>query len=109
MDTGQGRLTTDFALMRDVAAATDERSAEIRAMLGAFIARVGAVPASVWSGPAAARFRDVVDRWNAESARLCQALDNIAATIRTNERLLHEAALAHEGRIGAVGVDVAGI
>ena len=31
MDTGQGRLTTDFALMRDVAAATDSRSAEIRA------------------------------------------------------------------------------
>ena len=39
------RLTTDFALMRDVAAATDGRSAEIRAMLHAFIGRVGAVPA----------------------------------------------------------------
>ncbi len=108
MDTGKGQLTTDFALMRDVAAATDSRSAEIRALLGGFIARVGAVPATVWSGPAAARFRDVVDRWNAESARLCQALDDIAATIRTNERLLHDAALAHEGRIVAVGGDIAG-
>lgn len=107
MDTGPGRLTTDFALMRDVAAATEGRSAEIRAMLGAFIALVGAVPAAVWSGPAAARFREVVDRWDAESARLCQALDDIAATIRTNERLLHDAALAHEGRIGAVGGDLA--
>jgi WXG100 family type VII secretion target len=101
-------LTTDFALMRDVAAATDSRSAEIRAMLQAFIGRVSAVPASVWSGPAAARFRDVVDRWNAESQRLCQALDAIAATVRANERALHDAALAHEQRIGTVGVDVRG-
>lgn len=109
MDTGQGRLTTDFALMRDVAAATDSRSAEIRAMLGTFVGRIGSVPASVWSGPAAARFRDVVDRWNAESARLCQALDRIAETIRVNERLLHEAARAHEGRIGSVGDGIAGV
>ena len=108
MTTSPDRLTTDFALMRDVAAATDIRSAEIRAMLHAFIGRVGAVPASVWSGPAAARFRDVVDRWNTESARLCQALDAIAETVRVNERALHDAALAHEGRIGAVGADVRG-
>jgi WXG100 family type VII secretion target len=101
-------LTTDFALMRDVAAATDRRSAEIRAMLQAFIGRVSAVPASVWSGPAAARFRDVVDRWNAESQRLCQALDAIAETVRANEHALHDAALAHEQRIGTVGVDVRG-
>ena len=61
MTTSPDRLTTDFALMRDVAAATDSRSAEIRAMLQAFIGRVRAVPA-----------------------------------------------LAHEGRIGAVGADVRG-
>lgn len=94
--------------MRDVAAATDSRSAEIRSMLQAFIGRVGAVPASVWSGPAAARFREVVDRWNAESARLCGALDAIAETVRANERALHDAALAHESRIGVVGADVRG-
>ena len=108
MSPGSERLTSDFALMRDVAAATDNRSAEIRALLSAFIGRLGAVPASVWSGPAAVRFRDVVDRWNAESSRLCQALDNIAETIRVNERLLREAALAHEGQIGAVGGDLGG-
>ena len=108
MTTSQDRLTTDFALMRDVAAATDSRSAEIRALLQTFIGRVGAVPASVWSGPAASRFRDVVDRWNAESARLCQALDAIAETVRVNERALHDGALAHESRIGAVGADVRG-
>ena len=34
---------------------------------------------------------------------------DIAATIRTNERLLHDAALAHEGRIVAVGGDIAGV
>ena len=45
MSTGSDRLTTDFALMRDVAAATDNRSAEIRALLSAFIGRLGAVPA----------------------------------------------------------------
>lgn len=101
-------LNTDFALMRDVAAATDVRAGEIRALLGSFIGRVSTVPASVWSGPAAARFRDVVDRWNAESARLCQALDAIAETIRGNERVLHDAALAHEQRIGAVGAEVRG-
>lgn len=101
-------LTTDFALMREAAAATSARSAEIRALLHGFIGRVGALPSSVWSGPAAVRFRDVVDRWNAESARLCHALDGIAETIRANERVLHDAALAHEGRIGAVGGELGG-
>ena len=108
MNASQDRLGTDFALMREVAAATDTRSAEIRALLHAFIGRVGSVPASVWSGPAAARFREVVERWNAESARLCQALDAIAETVRANERALHDAALAHEAGIGAVGADVRG-
>lgn len=108
MSAPQDRLTTDFALMRAVASATDGRSAEIRSLLQGFIGRVSAVPASVWSGPAATRFREVVDRWNIESARLCHALDAIAATIRTNERALADAALAHEGRIGAVGADVRG-
>ncbi len=106
MTAPQDRLTTDFALMRDVAMVTEARSAEIRAMLQAFIGRLGAVPASVWSGPAAVRFREVVDRWNAESAQLCHALDAIAATVRANERVLHDAALAHEQRIGTVGADV---
>ena len=108
MSASHDRLTTDFALMRDVATVTEGRAAEIRGMLQGFIGRVGAVPASVWSGPAAVRFREVVDRWNAESARLCQALEAIAATIRANERALHDAALAHEQRIGTVGADVRG-
>lgn len=108
METSHDRLATDFTLMRDVAAATAGRSAEIRAMLHAFIGRVGALPASVWSGPAAVRFRDVVDRWNTESARLCHALDGIAETIGANERILRDAALAHEGSIGAVGHELGG-
>ncbi len=108
MSTSHDRLTTDFALMRDVAAITEGRAGEIRGMLQGFIGRVGSVPASVWSGPAAVRFREVVDRWNAESARLCRALESIAAVVRANERVLHDAALTHEHMIGAVGADVRG-
>lgn len=77
-------------------------------MLGGFIGRVSTVPASVWSGPAATRFRDVVERWNAESARLCQTLDAIAETIRGNERILRDAALAHATRIDSIGSEVRG-
>ena len=99
MDTGSGRLTTDFALMRDVAAATDERSAEIRAMLGGFIARVGAVPGIgvERSGRGAVPRRRRPGGMRSRPETVLRALDDIAATIRTNERLLHEAALAHEG------------
>ena len=64
--TGANSLSTDFDLMRAVAGTTDNRNEEIRAMLQAFIGRMGSVPPSVWGGLAAARFRDVVDRWNAE-------------------------------------------
>ncbi|MBI3213968.1 MAG: WXG100 family type VII secretion target [Mycobacterium sp.] len=105
----QDRLSTDFALMRDIASATDSRSAEIRSLLATFIGRVGAVPATVWSGAAAVRFREVVDRWNAESERLCHALDAIADTVRANERILAEAASAHDQRISSVGADVRGL
>ena len=87
-------LSTDFELMRSVAAATDGRNEDIRALLQGFISRMDAVPPSVWGGPAAARFKDVVQRWNSESAKLSHALAGIADTIRHNERELREAAHA---------------
>lgn len=96
-------LSTDFELMRSVAATTDSRNAEIRAMLQAFIGRMSSVPPSVWGGVAAVRFKEVVDRWNAESVRLHHALHGIAETIRYNEAALREAADNHAQHIGAVG------
>lgn len=48
-------LSTDFDLMRSVAATTDARNDEIRAMLQAFIGRMSGVPHSVWGGLAVAR------------------------------------------------------
>jgi WXG100 family type VII secretion target len=96
-------LGTDFGLMRSVAAATDARNDELRAMLQAFIGRVNNVPRSVWGGIAAARFKDVVDRWNAESTRLYHALHTIAETIRHNEAALLEAGENHAHRIAAAG------
>ena len=92
-------LSTDFDLMRSVAAATDGRNEEIRVLLHGFISRMDAVPPSVWGGPAAARFKEVVQRWNTESTRLSHALAEIAETIRHNERELREAAELHAQRI----------
>ena len=63
---GGNTLSTDFDLMRSVAAAIDTHNEEIRAALQAFIGRMSSVPPPVWGGIAAARFRDVVHRWNAE-------------------------------------------
>ncbi|WP_310783878.1 WXG100 family type VII secretion target [Mycobacterium sp. Z3061] len=100
---GADALNTDFDLMRSVAATTDVRNDEIRAMLHAFIGQMGAVPPSVWGGVAAARFKDVVDRWNAESARLHHVLHAIAETIRHNEAALREAGQSHADRIAATG------
>jgi WXG100 family type VII secretion target len=97
-----GALHTDFDLMAAVAGQTDARNEEIRALLQAFIGRMSSVPPSVWGGVAASRFRDVVDRWNAESLRLHAALQRIAETIRLNERTLREAGQAHSDHIGAV-------
>ncbi len=96
-------LSTDFGLMRSVAATTDARNDEIRAMLQAFIGRMSSVPRSVWGGIAAARFKDVVDRWNAESTRLYHALHTIAETIRHNEAALLEEGDNHARRIDAAG------
>lgn len=96
-------LSADFDLMRAVAAATDARNEDIRGMLQSFVARMRAVPPSVWSGMAAARFQDVLDRWNTESLRLHQALARIAETIRQNERALREVAESHSHHIAAVG------
>ncbi|MCH9710511.1 MAG: WXG100 family type VII secretion target [Actinomycetia bacterium] len=95
-------LTTDFDLMISVAGRTEASNEEIRAMLQSFIGRMSSVPPSVWGGGAAARFRDVVERWNAESLRLTAALQRIAETIRDNERILREAADGHSQRIGSV-------
>ena len=92
-------LSTDFDLMRSVAAATDSRNEEIRSLLHGFISRMDAVPPSVWGGPAAARFKEVVQRWNTESTKLSHALAGIAETIRHNERELRDAAQSHAQRI----------
>src|SRR3979490_2974535 len=100
---GANTLSTDFDLMRSVAGTTDARNEEIRAMLQAFIGGMTSVPSSVWGGPAAARFKDVVDRWNAESMRLYHALHTIADTIRHNEAVLQEAGQNHAHHIGAAG------
>jgi WXG100 family type VII secretion target len=94
-------LSTDFDLMRSVAAAIDTRNEEIRAALQSFIGRISAVPQSVWGGMAASRFKDVVHRWNAESMKLHQALHGIAETIRYNEVVLRDAADDHARHIGA--------
>ncbi len=99
--TGGNSLSTDFELMRSVAAAIDSRNEEIRAALQAFIGRMTAVPQSVWGGMAATRFKDVVHRWNAESMKLHQALHGIAETIRHNEATLRDAAENHALHIGA--------
>ena len=96
-------LSADVDLMRSVANTTDIRNDEIRAMLQSFIGRMSGVPPSVWGGPAAARFKDVVDRWNAESLRLYHVLHAIADTIRHNEAALREAALNHARGVAAAG------
>jgi WXG100 family type VII secretion target len=100
---GGNVLSTDFDLMRSVATTVDSRNEEIRATLQAFIGRMSTVPASVWGGTAAARFHDVVQRWNAESMTLHRALQEIAETIRLNEAALREAAVIHASHIGAAG------
>jgi WXG100 family type VII secretion target len=96
-------LSADFDLMRSVAGTTDARNEEIRAMLQAFIGRIGSVPPSVWGGPAAVRFKDVVDRWNAESLRLYHVLHTIAETIRHNAATLQASAHDHADHIAAAG------
>ena len=99
-----GALNTDFGLMSAVAGKIDGRNEEVRAMLGSFIGQMSTVPPSVWGGVAAARFRDVVDRWNTESLALHESLQRIAETIRLNERTLREAADQHSHRIAATDV-----
>lgn len=106
--THSGALTTDLAMMRAVADDTVTRSDEIRAELGSFIGRMTSVPATVWSGQAAVRFREVVEAWNTESGRLCHALNRIADTMRANERALSEVADRHAGRIAATGFELRG-
>ena len=101
-----GALSTDFELMTAVAGKTDARNEEIRAMLQSFIGRMGGVPPSVWGGVAAARFRDVVERWNAESMKLNAALQHIAEAIRYNERTLREASESHSHQIGSVATSL---
>ena len=90
-----GALNTDFELMAAVAGKIDVRNDEVRAMLRAFIAQMTSVPTAAWGGVAAARFKEVVDRWDAESMRLYAALQRIAETMRQNERILREVADAH--------------
>ncbi|MCV7150421.1 WXG100 family type VII secretion target [Mycolicibacterium pyrenivorans] len=99
-------LTTDLDLMISVAGKTDARNDEIRALLQSFIGRMSSVPLSVWGGVAAARFRDVVERWNAESLKLNAALQRISETIRDNERILREATDSHSQRIGSVATNL---
>ena len=99
-------LTTDFDLMSAVAGRTEARNDEIRAMLQSFIGAMTSVPPSVWGGAAAARFREVVDRWNSESLKLHAALQRIAETIRDNERVLRTATDGHADRIGSVAATI---
>jgi WXG100 family type VII secretion target len=99
-----GALNTDFGLMAAVAGKIDARNEELAAMLKTFIGQMTNVPPSVWGGVAAARFRDVVDRWNTESVALHQSLQRIAETIRSNESTLREAADRHSHRIASVDV-----
>lgn len=99
-----GALNTDFGLMSAVASKIDGRNEEVRAMLRSFIGQMTSVPPSVWGGVAAARFRDVVDRWNTESLALHESLQRIAETIRLNERTLREAADQHSHRIASADV-----
>ncbi|MGV0626192.1 WXG100 family type VII secretion target [Mycolicibacter minnesotensis] len=100
---GATALCADFEVMRVVAAATDTRNEEIRGMLQSFVGRMRAVPPSVWSGLAAARFQDVLDRWNSESLSLHHALARIAETIRQNERALRAVAESHSHHIAVAG------
>lgn len=99
-------LNTDFDMMRTIASATQARNEEIRALLAGFIARMQSVPPSVWGGPAATRFRDVVMQWNTESHRLSDALAAIAETIRHSEQTLRDAAQQHAARIGGVTAEL---
>ncbi|MGA8546911.1 MAG: WXG100 family type VII secretion target [Mycobacterium sp.] len=99
-------LSTDFDLMRSVAGAIDSRNEEIRTTLQAFVGRMSSVPPSVWGGTAAARFKDVVQRWNAESTKLHHALHGIAETIRYNEVALRESADSHAHHIGTAAADL---
>lgn len=98
-----GALNTDFELMAAVAGKIDARNEEVRTMLRAFISQMTSVPSAVWGGVAAARFREVIDRWDAESARLHSALQRISETIRLNERALREVAEAHSHGIAVTG------
>ncbi|CAM4130425.1 WXG100 family type VII secretion target [Mycobacterium basiliense] len=104
--SGANMLNTDLGLMRTVAATTDSRNEEIRAMLQAFVGRMSGVPASTWGGMAATRFKEVIDRWNAESTRLYHVLHTIAETIRNNEAVLREAAHSHAHHVAAAGSDL---
>jgi WXG100 family type VII secretion target len=108
MTTPESRdtLSTDFALMSNAARATDNRGEEVRGLLRTFIAHMTAVPPTVWSGAAAVAFKDVVERWNSESMRLCAALDGIAETIRANESALREAAQRHAQHLGAAAAEL---
>ncbi|ETA94231.1 EsxU [Mycobacterium avium subsp. paratuberculosis 10-4404] len=96
-------VSTDFDLMRSVAGTTDARNEEIRAMLQAFIGRMSGVPPAAWGGLAAARFKEMIDRWNAESVRLYHALHAIADTIRHNAATLQDAGQNHADHIAAAG------
>ncbi|QUR66479.1 WXG100 family type VII secretion target [Mycobacterium spongiae] len=104
--SGSNTLSADFDLMRSVASTTDARNEEIRVMLQSFIGRMSSVPRSVWGGLAAARFKDVLERWDAESARLYRVLHTIAETIRHNEGALREASQSHAHSIAVAGGDL---
>ncbi|MDG4664017.1 WXG100 family type VII secretion target [Mycobacterium sp. 236(2023)] len=107
MSTSSGAaLATDLELMVSVAAKTDTRNDEIRAMLQSFITAMSNVPPSVWGGAAAVRFREVVERWNAESLKLHSSLQRIAETIRDNQRVLQDVADGHSQRIGSVAASM---
>lgn len=98
-----GALTTDLEMMAAVATTIEARNDELRSVLKTFMGRVVSVPTEVWGGAAALRFREVIERWDAESLKLHAALQRIAETIRMNERTLREVADAHSHNISATG------
>src|SRR5437879_2338557 len=98
---GGGPLTTDFELMSAVAAKTDSRNEEIRAMLQSFIGRMTSVSTSarlnaaldelraqiaplqqVWTREAAEAYRVEQTRWEQATAALNEILFNLGNAVR---------------------------
>ncbi|MCV7194521.1 WXG100 family type VII secretion target [Mycolicibacterium brumae] len=103
---GDAGLRSDLTLMKTVADLADARSADLALLLGQFGAAMQAVPDSVWGGPAAAEFKNVMTRWNLEARALTTALTAIATTLRANTSGLRAAGGAHSDLIARAAVEL---